>query len=191
MGRHYLINTMPEEDFPKRKQNRLSQYDYSDNGAYFITFCTKDMKCILSHIVGEKSLGYGEEKSDKGLDLVGASCARPKICLTDLGMRTEEEIKKLNTVYDGVSVEKYVIMPNHIHILIMIDVEYGRAQLAPTVSHIVQQFKGKITKQYGKSVWQKGFYDHIIRNEEDFLMHWQYIDENPRKWLIGKDEYYK
>jgi hypothetical protein len=73
----------------------------------------------------------------------------------------------------------------------MIDIEYGRAQLAPTVSHIVQQFKGKITKQYGKSVWQKGFYDHIIRNEEDFLMHWQYIDENPRKWLIGKDEYYK
>ena len=66
--------------------------------------------------------------------------------------------------------------------------EKGRAQLAPTVSRIIQQFKGAVTKRIGISVWQKGFYDHIIRNESDYLRIWQYIDTNPAKWQ--EDCYY-
>jgi REP element-mobilizing transposase RayT len=172
---------------PIRKPNRLPDFDYSQNGAYFITICTKDMKCVLSKIENVK---IGDNNPKGKTEPVGASCARPRVILTEIGKIAEEEIKRLNNTYYGVTVERYVVMPNHIHLLIMIDIEYGRAQLAPTVSHIVQQFKGIVTKRYGQSVWQKGFHDHVIRNEEDFLMHWQYIDENPKKWLMGKDEYY-
>jgi len=72
-------------------------------------------------------------------------------------------------------------MPNHIHMLITIDTS-GRTQFAPTVSRIVKQFKGSITKQIGYSIWQKSFHDHVVRNEEDYLHIWKYIDENPAMW---------
>lgn len=60
--------------------------------------------------------------------------------------------------------------------------------LIPTISHIIQQFKGYITKQTGKSIWQKSFYDHVIRDETDYQMIWRYIDENPIRW--EEDELY-
>ena len=72
----------------------------------------------------------------------------------------------------------------------MIDIENGRPMVAPTVSRIVNQLKGVVTKEANAPIWQKGFHDHVIRNEEDYLTRWQYIDENPKKWLMGKDEYY-
>ncbi|MBE6827124.1 MAG: transposase [Ruminococcaceae bacterium] len=159
-----------------RKPNRLPDYDYSQNGAYFITICTKDSKSTLSQIAEDTS--------------VGATCGRPKIILTKIGEIIEDEIKRLNTVYCGVKVDNYVVMPNHIHLIISINIENGRPQVAPTISRAIQQFKGKVTKTAKQPVWQKGFHDHVIRDEEDYLTRWQYIDENPRKWLIGKDEYY-
>ena len=58
------------------------------------------------------------------------------------------------------------------------------------MGRVVNQFKGAVTKKAGKLVWQKGFHDHIIRDERDYLLHLQYIEENPQKWLLGKDEYY-
>ncbi len=58
------------------------------------------------------------------------------------------------------------------------------------LSRYIGTFKRFCNKQIGASIWQTGFYDHIIRGEQDYLQHLQYIDENPRKWLIGKDEYY-
>ena len=174
---------MQKSDFPERKENRLKEYDYSGNGAYFITICTKDMKCVLSRIVGDGDVNKSHHKP------VGATCGRPQVKLTDFGIIVNEEIEILNKAYCGVTVERYVIMPNHIHLLIMIDIEYGRPQVAPTVSRIVQQFKGSITKKIGIPIWQKGFYDHVIRDYDDFLIRWQYIDENPKKWLLGKDKY--
>ena len=82
-----------------------------------------------------------------------------------------------------VVVEKYVIMPNHIHLLLRIaGDESGRALLAPTVSHVVQHLKGTITKQLGTAIWQKSFHDHIVRTERDFQMIWEYIDTNPVTW---------
>lgn len=92
----------------------------------------------------------------------------------------------MNTVYENVFVDNYVIMPNHIHLIIRI--ESGRTQFAPTIGRIIKQFKGSITKQIGKSIWQKSFYDHIIRDDYDYQTKWQYIDENPGKWL--EDELY-
>ena len=168
--------------FPNRKPNRLSDYDYSRNGAYFITICTKDSKRILSQIVEDTTVG--------ATACVGATIGRPQVTLTDIGQIVKSKIEKIQTVYYGVKVDNYVIMPNHIHLIISIDIEYGRPMVAPTVSRIVNQFKGAVTKTAKQPVWQKGFHDHVIRDEEDYLTRWQYIDENPKKWLIGKDEYY-
>lgn len=77
-------------------------------------------------------------------------------------------------------------MQNHIHLIISIDIR--RTQFAPTISRIIKQFKGSITKQVKKQIWQKGFYDHIIRDDYDYMVHLQYIDENPAKWI--EDKYY-
>ena len=158
---------------PKRKPNRLREYDYASDGLYFITICTKEMKRILSDIT------------------VGATCGRPPVVqLTAVGAVVEREILRLDRIYEDLHVERYVIMPNHVHLLLMIDASGGRPKVAPTVSRAMQQFKGSVTKQLGESIWQKGFHDHVIRSESDCFYHLQYIDENPKKWLMGKDEYY-
>lgn len=151
---------------PKRKQNRLNGYDYSSCGAYFITICTKDKQKLF-------------------WNNVGANCVRPneQLPLSEIGGIVDNEIQKIGAIYNGVTVDKYVVMPNHIHMIIMIlSDECGRTQFAPTISRVIKQFKGSITKQIGFSVWQRSYHDHIIRCQTDYDEIWRYIDENPLKW---------
>ena len=113
---------------------------------------------------------------------VGANCVRPldQLPLSKIGIVIENEIYKLNTVYENIKVDKYQIMPNHIHLIIFIyEDSNGRTQFAPTISRIIKQFKGSITKQIGFSIWQKSFYDRIIRNEKEYQSVWNYIHNNP------------
>ncbi|MEG1814251.1 MAG: transposase, partial [Clostridia bacterium] len=103
--------------------------------------------------------------------------------LSDIGKIVDDEIQKLNTIYENVVVDKYCIMPDPIHaIIIVLSDASGRTQFAPTLSRIIKQFKGSITKQIGFSIWQKSFNDRIIRNEQGYREVWQYIDTNPLKW---------
>ena len=156
-------------DTPKRKPNRLPNFDYSTPGAYFITICTKD----------RRNLFWTD---------VGASIARPQ--LTKWGDIAANSICAIPKHYPAVSVDHYVIMPNHINLLLQINTDAdGRAMLAPTISHVIQQLKGIISKQIGKSIWQKLFHDHIIRSEADYLKIWEYIENNPVKW--AEDCFYK
>ncbi len=103
----------------------------------------------------------------------------------------------MNEIYSDILVNDYVIMPNHLHILITVDNKKDLPSGAPrsspptnTVSKYVAVLKRFTNKEIGEKIWQRSFYDHIIRNEEDFYYHLQYIDENPKKWLMGKDKYY-
>lgn len=117
---------------------------------------------------------------------VGANCVRPldQLPLSKIGIVIENEIYKLNTVYENIKVDKYQIMPNHIHLIIFIyEDSNGRTQFAPTISRIIKQFKGSITKQIGFSIWQKSFYDRVIRNEKEYQEVWNYIHNNPLKYL--------
>lgn len=117
---------------------------------------------------------------------VGANCVRPldQLPLSKIGIVIENEIYKLNTVYENIKVDKYQIMPNHIHLIIFIyEDSNGRTQFAPTISRIIKQFKGSITKQIEFSIWQKSFYDRIIRNEKEYQSVWNYIHNNPLKYL--------
>lgn len=94
---------------PKRKPNRLREYDYSQNGACFVTICTQDRKKILSTIVG-----------------------------------------------------------------------------TPVIARFVGTFKRFRNKEYGENIWRSRYYDHVIRNQEDYDEIWQYIENNPRKWLLQR-----
>ncbi len=150
-----------------RKQNRLIGYDYSLNGAYFVTICTKDRIEILSEICR------------------GGALLRP------IGFIVESELNELTKRYNA-TIDKYVIMPNHIHILIIIQWVSGkRAEQspAPTLSDIICTFKSITTRKAndytrtpGQKLWQRSFHDRIIRDEHEYQMIWQYIDANPLTW---------
>ena len=155
-----------------RKNIRLINYDYSQEGMYYITICTQNRKQILSEI---------QKK-----EYVGANCVRPKIILSEKGQIVNAEIRKISDIYENIKINTYVIMPNHIHLIICIS---GRTQFAPTISRIIKQFKGKISKRIDYSIWQKNYYEHVIRNEEELYKIIEYIEENPEKW--DEDKYYK
>ena len=88
-----------------------------------------------------------------------------------------------------ISVDKYVVMPNHIHMIVSINADAGgRPMGAPTISTVINQMKGYVTKKIGFPVWQKLYHDHVIRGQQDYDEIWQYIDENPAKW--DSDCYY-
>ena len=156
-------------ELPRRKHIRITDYDYSTPGAYFITVCTANREKVFW------SDRRGELRSPAN------------VTLSDIGMIVDNEIKKLNSVYDAVRVDKYCIMPDHIHFILSIDTdENGRTQFAPTISRVIKQFKGSITKQVGRPIWQKSFYDHGIRNQQDYDEIWEYIENNPLKYLLKK-----
>ena len=166
---------------PKRKGNRLTDYDYSRNGAYFITICTQGRQQILW-----ESDTFTED------DNVGASIARPQRAptLSKTGKVVEQCIWEIPAHYPHISVEKYAVMPNHIHLLLLIQREQdGRPMVAPTVSTVMQQFLGIVSKQLSRPIWQKSFHDHIVRTEHGYAQIWQYIDTNPQLW--HKDCFYE
>ena len=155
-------------NLPQRKSNRLKDYDYSTEGAYFVTVCTKGKEKLLCNIVGE------------GLR------ALPKVKLTDIGKTVEESIAYINSAYAAVKVDKHVIMPNHIHLLITIDVTGGHG--GPPLQTVIGRLKSYTTHKYGSVLWQRSFYDHVIRSEHDYREIWEYIDTNPAKW--AEDKFY-
>ena len=155
-------------NLPKRKPLRLKEYDYSQNGAYSITLCTKNKEHKLGEIVGD------------GL------CAVPKTELTDIGLAVEKSINHINR-YPDITVDKYVVMPNHIHMIISVcNVQIGKAGI--DIPEIMKRFKSYTTNLYGDELWQRSYHDHIIRGQADYDETWQYIDENPLRWFLKKDE---
>ncbi|GMG97603.1 transposase [Tepidimicrobium xylanilyticum] len=116
------------DELPRRKNIRLKNYDYSQAGYYFITICSKDKKSLFWE--------------------VGATCGRQfeRPPLSNIGEIIDLEINKINSIYENVEINKYVIMPNHIHMIIILYNGNGRSKTVPTISRIIQQFKGSISK---------------------------------------------
>lgn len=164
------------KELPVRKDIRLKNYDYSSPGAYFITICTKNKtNYFWNGAIDPLTFEWTS---------VGATCGRPlNLPLSDIGKLVLKELENWDKIYDSVSIGPYVIMPNHLHIIVLINAdERGRPQVAPTIGRMVQQFKGTITKKVGYSIWQKSFMEHIIRDKIDFETHLNYIYENPIRW---------
>ena len=152
-----------------RKNIRLKGYDYSGAGAYFVTICTKDKHEMLGKVVG-------------------AATCRPKVRLSEIGETVNIAINHIGNIYPHITVEHYVIMPNHVHILLRIKESDGRQIAAPTLQTVIGNMKRFVSMQIGYSIWQRSFHDHVIRDDEDYCRIAQYIEENPARW--EEDCYY-
>ena len=139
-----------------RKWPRLREHDYSSDGYYFITVCTKDKAHLLSSIRTAQD---------------GAAFS----LLTEYGRTAESFLVNIP------GIDQYVIMPNHIHMII-------HKTDGKSIANDIRAFKGLVTKKIGKGIWQDYYYDHIIRNEDDYQTKCKYIAENPAKW--AEDAYY-
>ncbi|MCQ2484136.1 MAG: transposase [Clostridia bacterium] len=117
----------------------------------------------------------------------------PAVKLTKYGDICIKQIEKMNTVYSEISAEKYIVMPNHIHLILTIENRKGTSRTpSPTnelVPFYVSTFKRMVGKKIGENIWERSYYDHIIRDEKDYEKIWQYIDSNAAKW--EKDCFYR
>ena len=161
-----------KKDLPKRKEPRLKGFDYSQAGVYFLTICTQNRKNILSEIVGE-----------------GFSLPR----LSKYGVIVDKWIKCIPEKYSNVFVDCYVIMPNHIHILLSIVNDGGRENPSPTADMVIGWLKYQSTKEINElrggtydKIFQRSFFDHIVRNRDDYNEIYKYIYENPIFWYSDK-----
>ncbi len=164
----------------RRKSNRIKGLDYSQNGAYFVTICTQERKKILSKItVGTPVPGCPQE---------------PRIELLPHGKIAEKYIKQMDAFYNCISVDRHVIMPDHIHFLLAVQETDGHpGRGVPTRTSVIARFVGTFkrfcNKEYGINIWQSRYYDHVIRNQQDYDEIWQYIENNPRKWASQNREF--
>lgn len=158
--------------YPKRKPNRLKHYDYSRNGYYFVTICSKGRQNTFSKI---------EEVEN----------CYPNVILLPNGKIIEENILKISEIYEHVWIDCFVIMPNHVHLIVGIDLaDHTRRQVAaPTLSQIVGGMKRASSMKAASSLWQKSFHEHIIRDEAGYLKISEYIENNPLTWK--KDCYFQ
>ena len=151
-----------------RKRNRLPYYDYSTNGGYFVTICTEKRKNTLCAIVGD---GFPVPKK--------------------AGQIAEANIRRISLKFPDVYVDKYVIMPNHIHLLLRIDNVGGTGNPSPTLGRVIGWYKYQTTREInaacrtaGCRFFQRSFHDHVIRGDADYKMIWEYIDTNTLKWKL-------
>lgn len=149
--------------FPKRKATRLPNYNYSVPNGYFVTICTRNKMCM-----------FGEP---------GA--------LNQYGRIAQSHLLQIPAHFADVKVDQYVVMPNHVHAVIVIgcDAQSERSRPFPTLSTIIGLYKSGVSKQIhiiapDVPVWQKSFYDRILRDEEEYLAACRYIEENPLRWRM-------
>ena len=111
----------------------------------------------------------------------------PQNRLSSIGKVAEKQLQLMSEFYEDIRLEKYVIMPNHIHLLIhILGTKEPKAGMDVTNSKIakyVGTFKRFCNKECGGNIWQSRSHDHVIRGESDYLKIWQYIEENPLRWL--------
>ncbi len=158
--------------FPKRKSPRLQGHDYSHAGVYFITICTENRAQILSRI--------SETAENK---------------LTVYGKIAEEQLLLLEKRFSNIKIDAHVIMPNHIHMLLVVRSDFATlGNATQTIPDIICAFKSittRLCKQEKpiKQVFQTSFHDHIVRNRADYERIAEYIKNNPFWWK--EDCFYK
>ena len=162
----------------------MNNYDYGQNGCYFVTVCTQNRKAILSKIVGDDAHIVPKNHAQTKRNGVGDDAhIVPQPQLLPCGKIVEKYIRNAKEI------EKYVIMPDHIHLIIRIDngTMWASSPTANKVANIVRSLKTLSTKEYGKPIFQRSYYDHIIRDQNDYNEKWEYIENNPAKWILTKN----
>jgi REP element-mobilizing transposase RayT len=171
------MNTKPLEVlYPQRRHIRLSSYDYTWQGAYFITICTYEKQCLFGNIV----------ESSMKLNPCGEIV---QLCWKDIPIH-----------YHEVTNEVFIVMPNHVHGIISIHNANGRSGSKPDptrkhpLSEIVRAFKTYSSRginehrnSQGTSVWQRSYYEHVIRSESEYQQIGEYIVFNAAKWETDRE----
>lgn len=141
---------------PKRKSPRLHAYDYATAGAYFVTVCVRNRACRLGLVeADEMKLGR-------------------------LGRVVEECWLEIPLHFPAVALDAFVVMPNHIHGILWL----SRAGHAPPLHRVVGSFKSAASRATGHSLWQRSFYDRVVRNDEELRALREYVEENPLRWVV-------
>ena len=157
-----------------RKQLRLPFYDYSQNGAYYVTICT-----------------HNREKLFGSVQYVGAHpCVRPNAA----GTMVKEKLFALENKFEGVKIDYYCVMPDHIHFVLFKEGAHAGAPLqiilqwykTQTTNEYIKLVKQSVSPPFDKHIWQRGYFEHVIRGEQDLYEIRKYIDENPAKWFFEK-----
>ena len=174
-----------EKELPKRKPTRLKNFDYSSAGAYFVTICIRDRMNILSEIV--KTDLTATDKTN-GL-AVGEGLAPPEITvkLKPCGEVVKEQLQLIEARFPSVTIEDYVIMPDHIHAVIFLHEKEGGASPSPTLDDVVCAFKSLTSRsckqKFGiEKMFQRSSAEHIVRDRDDYETRRKYIYENPMRW---------
>ena len=164
-----------ENNLPNRKPLRLKYCNYNANGSYFITFCTHNRKnTLVSNYT------------------TNVSCTNIRVWAnySEYGKIVDKYINNARD-YFGVSVDLYAIMPNHVHLIVsindetIVDEKAKRSVVSKVVGYIKMNATKEINAKFGKQkIWQRGFYDHVIRNEQDYDEIAKYVQENPYKWNL-------
>jgi len=160
-----------DPQFPNRKNPRLPEYDYGQNGAYFVTICLKPRLPILSQVVG-----------------AGPRPART--VLSPLGQLVTDTWNDLPNHNPGISLGPFIVMPDHIHGIMILE---GRAGLGPAPTPLpelmrqLKSFSARRINQFrgtpGAPLWQRGYYEHVIRDQQDLDEAAEYILGNPGRWI--------
>lgn len=158
-----------------RKNMRLHGYDYGQPGGYFITFCTQGRAKILGRVVG------------------GGVLDAPYVQLSEYGAAVDRCIRDAAAQYGCLSIPSYVIMPNHVHMMVVVEACGAGSSGTPTPTNqtipaLISTIKRLSSYVSGSPLWQRGYYDHIVRGHDDYLEICAYIDTNPARW--AEDEYY-
>lgn len=126
-----------------------------------------------------------------------------KIKLSEIGQYVKDEIEKTNNIRQNIEIKEYVIMPNHVHMIVRIIGDLGTVHRAPTIEKfgvpakksiptLIRYLKGGVTRTFNQKhkcnmpIWQRGFYEHIIRNEKEYYEICEYIEQNPLRWMKGE-----
>ena len=148
-----------------------------------MTVCTENRRCVLSKIVGT---GVLDGPFTNGF-------AKLHVELLPYGEIADKYIKQLDAFYDDISVRSYVIMPNHIHILLFVKNEENGPSRTPVptiqnskIARFLSTFKRFCNKEYGKNIWQYRSNDHIIRNRDDYEEYMKYIHDNLITWYYDQ-----
>ena len=173
-----------------RKQIRLKGCNYLDSGYYFITICSKNRENIFGNPVGA-GLASARIKNPTHDN----NSSQNNMLLSPLGRIIDNQWKDIPNQYDNIELDHYVIMPNHIHGILVIHNQINRADArpAPTIPDIICSFKSKCAVEYLKyirqnnlnisaKIWQRSFYDHVVRNERSLNAIRKYIANNPENW---------
>ena len=157
---------------PNRKHNRLENYDYGKIGCYFVTLCTHNRQPIFQI---ENHVGNDQ-------------CVVPP----KQNQIISKWLKQTEIKYKNIKFEKYVIMPDHLHFIINITEQHIGCSLPDimkffktmTTNEYIKEVKSNNLTPFKNKIWQKSYYDHIIRNQDDYNEVWEYIENNPAKWLL-------